>query len=269
MSADDAQQTLQLPDWDHAEAPRRRVWPWLLAFGIVIALAVVAWFAADAIARQILTGVVRDQVRSQLALPASQPIDVEIPGFVIPQLLGGALDELTIASDDVEVGEFAGDVSVTAQDVPITGGAMGGATATVTLDEEQLRGLLSPVEGFPADTLGIDASAVTMTMQLQLFGVGVPVGVALTPSAVDGDIVLTPASLQLAGAQVGADELRDQFGQVADLVLRDWTVCVAQYLPAGVALADVAVDGEVLVADFDIDGRIMTDPALRATGTCA
>lgn len=269
MSADDTRPTLPLPDWDHAEAPRRRVWPWIVAFGIVLVLAVVAWFAADAIARQIVTGVVRDQVRSQLALPASQPIDVEIAGFVIPQLIGGTLDELTVASEDVEVGQFVGDVSVTAQGVPITGGALGGATATVTLDEGQLRGLFSTIEGFPAETLGIDAPEVTMSMQLQLFGVGVPVGVALAPSAVDGDIVLTPASLQVAGAEVGADDLRSQFGQVADLVLRDWTVCVAQHLPAGVTLTDVAVDGEVLVADFAVDGRITTDPALQATGTCA
>ncbi|WP_194409011.1 DUF2993 domain-containing protein [Microbacterium cremeum] len=269
MSADDTQPTLPLPDWEHAEAPRRRVWPWLVAFGIVIALAIVAWFAADAIARQIVTGVVRDQVRSQLSLPASQPIDVDIPGAIIPQLVGGTLDELTVASDDVEVGEFVGDVSVTVQDVPIRGGAMGGATATVTLDEEQLRGLVSTIEGFPADTVGIDAPAVTMSMQLQLFGVGVPIGVALTPTAVDGDIVLTPASLQLAGAEVGADALRNQFGQVADLVLRDWTVCVAQYLPAGVTLTDVTVAGEELVAGFDVDGAITSDPSLREKGTCA
>lgn len=269
MSADDTQPTLQLPDWQQTAAPRRRVWPWLLAFGIVIALAVVAWFAGEAIARQIVTGVVRDQVRSQLALPSDQPIDVEIPGALIPQLIGGTLGELTVASDDVEVGRFTGDVSVTAQDVAIRGDSMGGATATVTLDEEQLRGLVSTIEGFPADTLGIDAPAVTMRTELQLFGVGVPVGVALTPTAADGDIVLTPSSLEVAGADVGADALRAQFGAVADVVLRDWTVCVAQYLPAGVTLTDVAVDGEQLVAHFDVDGRIATDPALRANGTCA
>ncbi|WP_127820089.1 LmeA family phospholipid-binding protein [Microbacterium sp. CPCC 204701] len=268
MSADDTRPTLPLPDWEHAEAPRRRAWPWLVAFGIVIVLAVVAWFAAEVIARQIVTGVVRDQVRSQLALPESQPIDVDIPGAMIPQLVGGTLDELTMASDDVEVGRFAGDVVVVAQDVPIRGGSMGGATATVTLDEEQLRGLVSTIAAFPADTVSIDAPVVTMSMRVPLFGVGVPVGVALTPDAVDGDIVLTPASLRLAGAEVGADALRDQFGQVADLVLRDWTVCVAQYLPAGVTLTDVAVDGEVLVAGFDVDGAITTDPALRATGSC-
>lgn len=268
MSADDTRPTLPLPDWDHAEAPRRRVWPWLVAFGIVLVLAVVAWFAADAIARQIVTGVVRDQVRSQLALPESQPIDVEIAGFVIPQLIGGTLREVRVASDDVKVGQLVGDVRVTAHDVPVRGGGMGGATATVTLDQEQLRGLVSTIEGFPADTVGIDAPLVTMSMQLRLFGIGVPVGVALTPTALEGDIVLTPASLQLAGAEVGADALREQFGPVADLVLRDWTVCIAQHVPAGVTLTDIAVDGEVLVAGFDVDGAIMTDPALRATGTC-
>ena len=55
----------------------------------------------------------------------------------------------------------------------------------------------------------------------------------------------------------------------ADTVLRDWDVCVAQYLPAGVTLTAVAVEGDQLVADFDVDGAIATDPALRENGTCA
>jgi hypothetical protein len=268
MSADDTQPTVPLPDWEHAEAPRRRVWPWLVTFAIVLALAVAAWFAAEAIARQMVTGVVRDQVRSQLALPSDQPIEVEIPGAVIPQLLGGSFAEMTVASDDVEVGQFVGDVSVTAQDVPIRGGAVGGATATVRLDEEQLRGLLSTIDAFPIDTLGIDAPGLTVSVDLELFGVAVPVGVSLTPSAADGDIVLTPSSLQIAGADVDAEALRGQFGEVADLVLKDWTVCIAEYLPAAATLTDVAVDGSRLVADFDVDGGITTDPALRENGVC-
>jgi len=269
MSADDTQPTERLPEWEHAEPPQRRAWPWLVAFGIVIVLAVVAWFAAEAVARQIVTGVVRDQVRSQLSLPADQPIDVDIPGALIPQLIGGSLGEITVASDDVEVGGLAGDVSVTAQGVPIRGGSMGGATGTVTVDEEQLRALMSAVEGFPAGTVGIEAPDVTMSMDLELFGAAVPVGVSLTPSAADGDIVLRPTSLRLGESEVGADALRDQFGAVADAVLRDWSVCVAQYLPAGVTLTDVAVDGDRLVAGFDVDGDITVDPALRADGVCA
>ena len=268
MSAGDTQPTLPLPDWEHAEAPRRRRWPWLVALGVVIVLLVVAWFAADAIARQLVVSVVRDQVQRQLGLPADQQIDVEIPGAVIPQLIGGTLGEITIASDDVEVGGFAGDVTVTAQGVPIRGGSMSGAAATVTLDEEQLRGLLSTIEGFPSGTVEIEPPGVSMTTDLQLFGVSIPVGASLTPTAVDGDIVLTPTSLRLGGAEVDADALRDQFGAVADSVLRNWTVCIAQYLPAGATLADVAVEGDTLVARFDIDGNITTDAALRAEGSC-
>jgi hypothetical protein len=92
--------------------------------------------------------------------------------------------------------------------------------------------------------------------------------VALEPSAVDGDIVLTPASLDLAGAQISADDLRSRFGGIADAVLRDWTVCIAEYLPAGATLVDITVEGETVVADLDIDGGIVDDPSLQALGTC-
>ncbi|WP_203580466.1 LmeA family phospholipid-binding protein [Microbacterium hibisci] len=273
MAAGDTQPTEPLPD-GMAAAPvqrrRRRAWPWIVAFAIVAVLAVVAWFAAEAIARQVVTSVVRDQVRTQLSLPADQPIDVGIAGAVIPQLIGGSLDELTIASDDVSFGGVTGDVTVTAEDVAVRGtGEMSGATATVSLDEAQLQTLLATVEDFPADSVALAAPNVTMSRDLELFGVAIPVGVALTPSAAAGDIVLTPVSLRLGDSEVTADALREQFGAVTDTVLRDWDVCVAQYLPAGVTLTGVAVQDDVLVADFDVDGAIATDPALQETGTCA
>ena len=164
---------------------------------------------------------------------------------------------------------FVGDVTVTAYDIPIRGGGeMGSATATVVLTEEQLRTLMSTVEDFPADSLGLAAPDVTMSTELSLFALSFPVGVSLTPSAVEGDLVLSPSSLQLAGADISADGLRSQFGRVADLVLRDWTVCVAQYIPAGLTMTAVAVEGDELVADFDIDGAIISDPSLQQNGSC-
>jgi hypothetical protein len=275
MTTGDAQATEPLPDGlvpapVEPPARRRRVWPWIVAFAIVAVLAVAAWFAAEAIARQVLTGVVREQVRTQLSLPADHPIDVDVPGTLIPQLIGGSIDELTISSDDVAFNGVTGDVTVTAHDVAVRGtGEMSGATGTVTLDEAQLQALLSTVEGFPADTVGLQAPDVTMSMELSLFGVGIPVGVALTPSASEGDIVLAPTALQLGDSEVTADALRNQFGGLADTVLRDWNVCIAQYLPAGVTLTGVEVQGDQLVADFDVDGAIATDPALQQNGVCA
>jgi len=85
---------------------------------------------------------------------------------------------------------------------------------------------------------------------------------------VDGDIVLTPASLQVAGNEVTADALRDQFGGFADTVLRDLTICIAEYVPAGVELSNIAVTGEQVVADLAIDGAIVSDASLQKLGVC-
>jgi hypothetical protein len=271
MSGGGTQPTQPLPKAWVPKAPasrRRRAWPWILAIVIVAALAIVAWFAGEAIARTLVTKTIHDEVVNQLALPADQNVQVEVAGLVLPQLITGTLHDVTISSDDVPLGSFTGDVVVTAHDIPIRGGGMGGATATVTMDEQQLRALMSTVNGFPADSLGLAAPNVTMSTELSLFGLTFPVGVALTPSAVKGDLVLSPASLQLAGVAISADELRQRFGSLSDAVLREWTVCVAQYIPAGATLKDVTVDGKTLVAGFDVDGGIISDPSLQKKGTC-
>ena len=90
----------------------------------------------------------------------------------------------------------------------------------------------------------------------------------LTPSAVDGEIVLSPQSLQLAGAEISAAALRDQFGSVADAVVRDWPVCIAQYLPAGLTLTGMSVDGDMVAGEFAVARDVLTNPAQLENGTC-
>jgi hypothetical protein len=241
-----------------------------VALLVVVGLAVAAWFAGEWLARDLVVKTVREQVITQLSLPADQEVDVTVEGAVLPQLIRGSLDDITVSSDDVKLGAFVGDVTVRAQDVVIRGDATAGvASATVVLDPPQLRTLLSTVESFPADSVDVAEPNVTIATELNLFGVGLPIGVALTPTAVDGDIVLTPESLQLAGNDISADALRDQFGGLADTVLRDWTICIAEYLPAGVQLSSVVVAGDRVIADLDIDGAIAGDATLQELGTCA
>lgn len=273
MTAGDTQPTAPLPEWAVAEPVprrrRRRAWPWIVALVIVAGLAVAAFFAAEAIARDMVSRTIKTEISRQLSLPAGHEVDVELAGVIIPQLIGGSLNEVTVTSQDVPVGSFEGDVAVTATDVPIRQGAdMGGATATVTLDEAQLRSLLATVDGFPEETLGLDAPNITMSTELQVFGLSFPVGVVLAPAVDGGDIVLTPTTFELAGADIDAAALSDRFGSLADLVVRDWTICLAQYIPAGVTLSDVTIDGDSLVAEADIDGAIVTDTSLQENGTC-
>lgn len=274
MAAGDTQPTRPLPPMMLGAPPpprrRRRVWPWIVAAIVVAGVLVAAWFVAEAIARGIVERTVREQAITTLGLPEDQPIDVEVAGAVLPQLVGGSLDSITVASDDVTVGDLEGDITVHAEGISLRGEPVADSvTAAVRLDEEQLRRLVSGVDGFPVDSLGLAAPDVTVSTDLRFLGLTVPVGVALTPSAVDGDIVLSPSQLELAGSEVSADDLRDRFGALADTVLRDWTVCIAEYIPAGMTLTGIVVEGEEIIAEVDIDGRIVSDPDLQENGTCA
>lgn len=250
--------------------PRGRRWPWLVALVVVAALAVGAWFAGEYIARGIVERTVRDQVQKQLALPADQQIDVDIPGAILPQLIAGTLNDITLSSRDVPLGQLTGDVVVRAGGVPIRGDAPAqDASASITLDAAQVQALLATVEDFPATTVALAEPDIRVETELRLLALTVPVGVGLTPSATAGQLVLTPSTLTVAGAQISAQALVDQFGAVASTVVRDWDVCVAQYLPTGMTLSGVRVQGDHVVADFSIDGGIIHDPALQQKGTCA
>lgn len=273
MTTGDTQPTRPLPDRAYSEPSprRRRRWlGWLIALIIVAALAVGALFLGEWIARDLVTKAIRDQVVTRLGLPAGQDVDVAVGGTVLPQLVAGRLDDVTVSSTDVALGDaLTGDVTVRASGVDFRGDASAqAATATVELDEAQVRTLMQTVEGFPADTLGLAEPNVTVATELTFFGARLPVGVGLTPTAQDGDLVLTPATLQLGDAEISADDLRNRFGGVADAALRDYTVCVAQYIPAALTMTDVVVAGDELVADLSIDPGIITDPALQANGTC-
>lgn len=249
---------------------RRRAWPWIVTLVVVVVLVGGAAVGAEALARGAVQGGVRQLVVSQLNLPADQPVDVEVPGLVIPQLLSGRLDAIDVSSPDVALGPVAGDVSVHLTDVPLSADAAAGpGTAQVRLDQDQLRALLATIDGFPADTVAIAAPDVTVSSALSVLGASVPVGVSLEPGAADGRLVLTPTAFRVADAQLSADDLRARFGGIADAVLRDWNLCIAADIPAALTLTDASVDGDRVVADFAIDGAVVVDPALRANGSCA
>lgn len=274
MSADD-HPTVPLPEGAAAwaqptpERPRRRRWVWWIGAAVVIVLAVVAWVAGEQIARGIVERTIREQAITQLSLPADQKIDVDVASPVLLPLLVGNLAEVRVASDDVPIGDFTADVVVEAQDVPIRGdGDWSGAYATVTIDEAQLQQLLATLDEFPAETVEIDAPEVAVTFELNAVLTTVPVGVALAPRAENGDLVLTPTSLRVAGAQISAEAILRQFGAIASTVVRDWDVCVAEYLPAAMRLTDVAVQPDAVVVDFEIDSSILRDDAARQRGTC-
>src|SRR5690606_11550619 len=113
---------------------QRARWPWVLL--IVVGILAVLLVAAEFVARRILPGVVRGIVIEQLELPTDQQLDVDASGILLPQLIGGRLDELHLKTDAVTIGGVTGAAAVTAVGVPLRGGDLDGAAGTVRIDQD-------------------------------------------------------------------------------------------------------------------------------------
>ena len=249
---------------------RRRVWPWIVGVAAaLIVIAVVVVVIVETVVRSTIEAGIASQVRTSLELPADQPVDVSVEGPLTLQLLTGSLDDIRLSSDDVPLGPTTADVDVALQGVSTTAPyTVGAGVATVTLDQAQVAALTDSVAQIDIVELTLEDPAIAVGTELSLFGFGIPISLSLVPSAEAGELVLRPDSLQVSGLAVTADGVRDQFGSLADPILQDWQICVAQYLPAGATLTAASVTGAELVATFDIDGRTLNETALQQNGTC-
>ncbi len=249
-------------------APRRRRRGWVVVIVVVAVIAALV-VAAEFAARAIVPQVVRSQLIENLGLPADQAIDVEIPGLVLPQLAVGSIAQMSVSADDVDVEGISGDVRVDIQDAPVRGGDWSSARAVVVLDEDQVRTILSRVDGFPVDAFRLAPPEVALDTELNLFGAAIPLGVRLSAAAEDGDLVLSPTTFRLGDVDVSADALREQVGPLVGSFAQSWPVCLAQYLPRALTLTGVAVEERGVVATFEIDSAILRDETAQQPGSCS
>lgn len=257
---------------------RRRRWPLIVSLVVVAALLAAAWFAAEYLAREAVTATIRTQLSEQLALPADHEIKVELEGSVLTQLIVGELKEVRIASNDVPLGAVVGDLVLVARGVPVRDRSepMDDAAATLAFDQANLQQLVASAPGVPKGTVALREPEVLLSTSIPVLGFPLELGVGLVPSAGEGEqlgeLMLTPNSVSMGGATLTAEQVREQFGAAAGTVLKPIGVCIAQWLPVGATVKQVAVRGTspvgLLVVGIEIDGRILADPALQTFGTC-
>ncbi|MGO2747059.1 DUF2993 domain-containing protein [Microbacterium sp.] len=244
---------------------RRARWPWVvLIVVVVLALLVVA---AELLTRALLPGIVRGAVIEQLDLPQGQQLEVDADGILLPQLIGGRLDELHLSTDSVTLGGVTGSADVTAIGVPLRGGNLTEAQGTVRIDQQQFTDLVLASD-LPIDEVTFAEPDVTASGSFSVFGVPVPISLTVTPGADDGDLLLTPVGLQLAGVTLNAADIAERFGDMAAQITQPQRICIADQLPAGLTMTDIAIKGSEAVIDLDVDGAIVTDAALQANGVC-
>lgn len=244
---------------------RRPRWPWVVLVIVLVLGALVA--VGELVARAVVPNTIRSLVISHLDLPADQQLDVQVPGVILPQLISGTLDEVKLASDEVTIGGITGSARVTASEVPVSGGALGAAQGTVSVDQDEFASLLDASQ-LPVSGIELAAPNATIEADLELFGSRIPVGLTVTPAADDGDLLLTPVSLMFNGAAVDLDAVSGLAGAAGAAITEPQRICIADRLPAGVTLTSLRIEGSRAVADITADGRIAVDPALLDPGTC-
>lgn len=249
---------------------RRRRWPWVLLVTLVV-LAVGAVVAAELVARSIVPERVRETAATQLGLPEDHPLDVEVGGLMLPQLLAGSLDDVSIAGSDVPLPGEAGiavDARVHLTGVPVREGVSGGAgTAELRLGADDLQGLVAGAElpeGLEDPQVALAEPDAVLTSSASLLGATIPIELSVAPGAADGQLTLEPTGARIGGAELSLEQL----GAMIGVEPGPFPVCLADRIPSGLTLTAVAVEGDQLVADLDVAEGTLTDPALLEPGTC-
>ena len=248
---------------------RRRRWP-LIVVAIVV-LVGAALVITEVALKQIVPNTMADLARESVGLSDDHPVDVEVAGYLTPQVLFGTFQEVRLEADNVPLFEgIRASVSGVAHDLPrdVTKRALGETELTAKFTEEQLIEVLHLLSRGVGQNLEIEQEKLTISHEIPIFGQAIPISVAFLPSVVDGQLHIAPISVDAAGVlSLTVDQLANfqLFAPYADGI----DVCVAEYMPAGVTLERLAISTtKTLALTVSLDAEIGVDETLQQPGIC-
>ena len=241
----------------------------LIVVAVLAVAGVIGWFAGNTWLKNKVVAEVTEQTRTALDLDPGAEVDVDVDEPMIPQVIAGRLSALTVTVPEAPLGGATGGLTVHATDVPTSGdGEVGSADATVSLTPDALVKLIGNFDDTVAGSLKVDGGNLVVSLNPAQFLSGISFALTLTPSAKDGALVLTPEKFTVGGLNMDADTIRARFGSLADGILADRTVCVADRFPKGLTLSKIAVGANTVDASFTVDPRMLSDASLQKPGTC-
>lgn len=257
-----------------APVPTRKRRGWIVALvilGVLLVLAIVGFFVADAIAKSYARDYVRERIVAVLNLPDDADVSVDLGGgSMILQALAGRVDTVDVVVPDAAFGDLSGRLELRATGVPLD------ATAPVetlavdfALAADDLAALSQGEDAEDAPEFAIVDGELTLSSEFEFFGIVLDWGLAAVPSAADAQLVLTPTRLTIGDATFEAGEDDDSFlGQIARALLQPQTLCVASQVPVALSLADAAIVGDQLVLTFEGDGAALGGSEFSTPGSC-
>lgn len=248
--------------------PRRTRRGWIVALVVTAVVLIAAVIAGEFIARALVPKIIADKVRTGLDLPADQQIDVRVTApSVLLETIIGSYGQVDIATTDLTIGDATiSQVRATGIDVGLNGTLSSASIDAVFTPDEVLA--LIPQDVVQIDELTFADDAATAHTSVAVLGSAIDISLTMTPKVADGGLELTPVSAKIGSLEVTAEGLSSALGGVAGDLVKPIPVCLASSIPVGVDLTTVAITGDTLRASANLDGYILTDPALQQVGTC-
>ena len=209
-----------------------------MEWAVLVVLAVLALLgAAVVVTSSVLHNLAEQRVARELStsLGLDRTPDVQIGGsrpFLL-QLMRGRLDELTASAPELTLDTLTVvDVHLVAHDVSTTT-----PTSAASVD---VAGVVptATVQRFVAEQSGLDVTVAVKDGAMRASGsvLGLELGMSLAPRVDGGRLLVDVVAVDLAGAQVGIDQLPDQLRQrLTGLALP------VTGLPQGLAVTDARV----------------------------
>ncbi|GEM_PF-531768 len=266
----DASDTQPIPPMEQqADAPPERRPRRGLLVGAIVAASLLVLAIATVVTDIWLRGASERQVAAQIEqeLPegVSGDVDVTIGGTsMLWQLFIGRFDRVQVSAPELDVNGAILDVEVVLEGTPRDRSQpTDRATATIALSEAAVSELI-PIPGV-GDGLRFEDGRVAFTGTVEILGFPIEYRADATVEA-DGDTVLiTPESVRIVG---GSAEF--ELGGIAEDLLRidPIPVCVAQFLPDGAQVDELAWEGGVVTVVLEGEDLVLDEALLERTGSC-
>lgn len=249
--------------------PAKRRGPLRVVLWIVIPIVVLVglFFVADAIVRQVAEQRISAEVEKSLPAEVRGDVSTHIGGVsVLQQYLSGRFQRVELDAPTLSVNGSPIDASITATGVPADfSKPVERIAGSLTISQASLNKLVT-VPGVDGDlalgkgTLSYDGSASLL---------GLPIGyqVTVAPEAAGKTVNLQPVDAKVTtGASSGALDLS---ALIKALTNRGpIPVCVAQYLPDGVMVNDIAISAGTATVRLDAEDFVVDEKSLQSKGHC-
>jgi hypothetical protein len=252
------------------EAPRRATRRWLepaSIAGAIIVLLVAAFFVADAGLRAYAQGRIADEIKGELPNGfTANDLNVDIGGFsVIGQYLAGSFDTVSLDADDVRMNGVPARASIIAHGVPLDfSKPVASIKGSMVLDQDAANKLVKIPGATSKITFG--DGTVGYSGSTTLFGLALTYTAVVEPKADGTTIQLAPRSVKLTGGPAGLD-----LSGIVSQVLGDkpFPLCVAQYLPKGVTVADISIEKGKANATVSAKNIVLDQKTFENRGSCS